>query len=123
MSYNLPEVKIKGSAKINGAHFYPNMVRVINAARGTAPELIDKTVWITSGAEWAENRLENSKHYSDEAFDFRVSNIICSSEEERVKIGKRWVVRLALVLGGDYDIVWKGNHIHCEYDPETNTGV
>jgi len=112
---NIPKLAIKGTAKINGEHFYPEIVRIVNAARATAPELVDNTVWITSGSEHAPHRLENSFHYKNQALDFRVHNVVGGTEA-----AKRWKSRIALALGGDYDVVWKGNHIHCELDPDTN---
>ena len=53
---SIPGVKIKDKAKINGAHFYPEIVKIVNIGRVTAPKLDDDTLWITSGAERAPER-------------------------------------------------------------------
>ena len=115
MTHPIPKLYIKGNVKINGGHMYPEVVRIINVARATAPETEDGAIWITSGAELAPHRLPNSFHYQNQAFDFRVSNVVGGEEA-----AKRWKSRMALALGGDYDVVWKGNHIHVELDPDTN---
>lgn len=111
----VPKIKSKDSALLKGEHFEPVVVRIVNVARATAPEMKDDTVWITSGSEQAPGRLENSFHYENLALDFRVINV-----EGGESSAKGWKARMALALGGDYDVVWKGNHIHVEYDPETN---
>lgn len=111
----IPKLFIKDGAKINGAHFDPEIVRIINIARATAPETTDGAIWITSGAEVAPGRLPHSFHYKNKALDFRISNIKGGEQS-----AKSWAARMALALGGDYDVVWKKNHIHIELDPETN---
>lgn len=116
----LPELKIKNSAKINGAHFYPEIVRIINTARATAPETTDGVIWITSGSEDASSsgRLVHSLHYKDKAIDFRINNL-----KDGHPAARSWSAKIALACGADYDIVLKSNHIHCEYDPETNPEI
>ena len=76
----LPNLCLKNGVKINGAHFYPEMTRVIDALRITAPELRDLTVWITSGAD-GEHML-NSLHYKNRAFDVRTRNIVGDVQNE-----------------------------------------
>ena len=117
---SIPGVKIKDKAKINGAHFYPEIVKIVNIGRVTAPKLDDDTLWITSGAERAPGRLPNSLHYENKALDFRVFNITARTKNEQKELSLRWVAKLQLGLGPDYDIVYKGNHIHIEFDPDTN---
>ena len=107
------KIKSKDSALLRGEHFRPEVVRIVNAARGTAPEFTDDTLWITSGSELAPGRLTHSLHYKHKALDFRVINVIGGEE-----VAKEWCDRIAESLGEDYDVVWKGNHIHCELDPK-----
>lgn len=109
----LPKVFIKSGAKINGGHFYPEIVAIVTAARETAPDTSDGAIWITSGAEKAPNRLVHSKHYENAALDFRISNLV-----EGQHAVDMWVMRLIEKLGPEYDVVKKSNHIHVEYDPK-----
>lgn len=111
----IPELFLKDGVIINGAHFYPEMVRITNIARSTAPKTTDGAVWITSGADKAKGRVPNSKHYENHAFDFRISNVVGGHA-----VARSWAAKMALALGPDYDVVLEADHIHCEFDPETN---
>jgi len=110
-SLQLPELKVKNGVIINGAHFYPEMVRILNVARVTAPELTDNTIWVTSANDSAH--MSGSLHYENKAFDLRTWNIVGGE-----KSAEFWVARMALALGGDYDVILEKDHIHIELDPE-----
>lgn len=108
----LPFLVLKNDVRINGAHFYPEMTRITDALRITAPELRDKAVWITSAADG--DHMINSLHYKNRAFDVRIWNIV----GDRTQEAEAWCGRLRSTLGKDYDVVLEGNHIHIEYDPK-----
>ena len=105
---NLPKLKIKNFVTINGAHFYPEIVKIVNTVRATAPPLKDNTVWITSGADG--QHMHNSLHYANKALDFRIWNLVDASTIND------WKERISLILGSDYDVIIETNHLHVEYD-------
>jgi hypothetical protein len=124
----LPLLKFKNGVTINGAHFDPEMVRVADAARITAPRLIDDTVWITSANDGKHS--DTSLHYHNRAFDVRIRNVSGLvweklGEERKFMyndIVQQWADDIKLRLGSDYDVIY-GNeshlsHIHVEYDPK-----
>ncbi len=110
----LPKLYLKDCVRINGAHFYPEMICVVNAVRATAPPLTDNAVWITSANDSTHG--ENSLHYKNRAYDIRTKNIVGLAEFPVAP--QRWVDRIKLILGRDYDIIFERDHIHCEYDPK-----
>lgn len=110
--FKLPNIKLKADVKINGNHFLPEIVRIIDVARATAPELTDKTVWITSAND--SHHMEGSLHYADRAFDIRIRNV--KDGEKSINF---WATKIAAALGPDYDVIREKDHIHVEYDPET----
>ena len=105
----LPKLYLKDEVKINGAHFYPEMTRIVDALRVTAPKLSDNAVWITSANDG--KHMAGSLHYKNRAFDVRIWNILDDTAEA-------WVGRLKAMLGKDYDIVLEKDHIHLEYQPK-----
>jgi hypothetical protein len=108
----LPKLYLKDCVHVNGAHFYPETVRIVNAARATAPPLTDGAVWVTSANDSTHG--VGSLHYKNRAFDIRTKNI---DGDEKVK-AQEWVARMKLALGNDYDIIFERDHIHCEFDPK-----
>lgn len=108
---SLPKLYLKESVKINGAHFYPEMVAIINALRATAPLLTDGAIWITSAND--SKHMEGSLHYKNRAFDIRIWNIVGGHGIHRV-----WCEKIRSILGTDYDIILETDHIHIEYDPK-----
>jgi hypothetical protein len=59
---------------------------------------------------------DDSKHYSDEAFDVRTKNIYTDA------IKKRMVQEIKDSLGENFDVILEGEgtaneHLHIEYDP------
>jgi hypothetical protein len=108
----LPKLYLKGSVHVNGAHFYPEMVRILNVARATAPLLEDGVVWVTCAND--SGHMVGSLHYKNRAFDIRIKNIV--GDEQTGK--ELWVERMKLALGDDYDVILERDHIHAEYDPK-----
>ena len=107
-----PRLYLKNDVRVNGYHFYPEMVAIINAARATAPMLQDDAVWITSAND--SEHMEGSLHFKNRAFDIRIYNITGPTET----MAKGWVKNMKLILGRNYDIVLETDHIHVEYDPK-----
>lgn len=106
-----PVVKAKNEVKFNGSHFYYEVARIIQMARDTAPEFSDGTMWITSANDGTH--MEGSKHYTNEAFDIRIWNIVGGHAVTRT-----WTVKMQRALGNNYDVVLEEDHIHAEYDPK-----
>lgn len=57
--------------------------------------------------------MVGSKHYTDEAIDLRVRDIVMPLRKKLAEV-------LASQLGKNYDVLLKSNppHIHIEYDPK-----
>jgi len=108
----MPNLCLKDGVHINGAHFDPVMVRIIDVARATAPMLEKGTVWITSAND--SEHMSGSLHYKNRAFDIRTKNIIGNEKLE----ARLWAERMQVELGDDYDVLLEKDHIHVEYDPE-----
>jgi len=75
-------------------------------------------ITITSGSEgYAGDGVHGSHslHYTGNAIDLRVKDV----DSERA--GREFCRSLIFLLGIDYDIVFEGDHIHVEYDPESRT--
>lgn len=66
-------------------------------------------VTITSGSDGAHS--SNSKHYTNEALDFRTRELTAT---DIVKLAQETKKR----LGKEYDVVIERDHIHIEYDPK-----
>ena len=107
----MTQLKLKNGVVINGAHFYDEMVRILDIARDTAPPLINDTVWVTSAND--SRHMEGSLHYKNRAFDIRTRNIINKNEH-----ADQWVADMREQLGEDYDIILESDHIHAEFDPQ-----
>lgn len=102
---------LKDSVKINGRHFDYEIWLITSAARKTAPDTHDSSVWITSAND--SKHKVNSKHYSSEAFDIRTRNLIGGDVAAR-----KWVEDMKRELGRNYDVIFEGDHIHVEFDPK-----
>lgn len=107
-----PGLALKDNVVIRGAHFYPEVVRMIDVARETAPPLEDGTVWVTSAADG--KHIKGSLHYRDKAIDLRISNVCPPMWVE----ARLWAERLQYKLGPNYDVVLAIDHIHIELDPK-----
>lgn len=106
---DLPELKFKDTVKINGMHFTDEMQEIIRVVRKTAPPLNDNTIWITSAND--SKHKAGSKHYIDQAFDFRTKNLIGGHVAAR-----QWTVEIAKELGPNFDVVLESDHLHIERD-------
>ena len=67
-----------------------------------------KDVVITSGIDGSHK--SNSLHYKGRALDFRTRHL---TDNQRVEI----VSELKAKLGGSFDVLFEGDHIHVEFDP------
>ena len=108
----MPNLYLKDGVRINGAHFYPEIVKILDAARDTAPKMERGAVWVTSAND--SRHGDDSFHYKNQAFDIRIYNIAGDIHYE----AKRWAERLQQALGSNYDVVYELDHIHVEYDPD-----
>jgi hypothetical protein len=110
----MPSLCLKEGVNINGAHFEPAIVRIIEVARATAPMMEKGTIWITSAND--SKHGEGSLHFVDRALDIRIKNIIGVIEFPFAARG--WAERMQIALGDDYDVLLEKDHIHVEYDPK-----
>ncbi len=105
----LPKLLLKNCVKINGRHFSPEVRRILDVAVATAPETVGGSVVVTSGND--SRHMPGSKHYTNEAFDIRIRNVIGGHP-----VSRTWVAKMSLALGEDYDVVLECDHIHAELD-------
>lgn len=84
-------------------------ILIIAAAAANVASTMEVTIVITSGTDG--KHMVGSKHYTEEALDFRTSNLTKS----QISTFKQ---RIKARLGPDYDVVLEKDHIHVEYDPD-----
>lgn len=96
--------------RLNGGHLRTKIAVMVNVAFETAPLLAGGQLVITSANDG--KHMKGSRHYSDDAFDLRIRNILPGGS------AKAWVARMQERLGDDYDVVLEEDHIHVEYDPK-----
>ena len=108
----MPSLYLKDGVRINGAHFNPEIVKILDVVRETAPKMERGAIWVTSAND--SRHGDNSLHYKNQAFDIRIYNIVGDVHYE----AKLWAERLQQALGSDYDVVYENTHIHVEYDPK-----
>lgn len=122
----MPTLKFKNGVHINGRHFDPEVRRILDVVRITAPKMVDGAVWVTSANDGTHE--DGSKHFTDEAFDVRVRNLkgfkwgpdgrffFCEEADA-------WAKRIRFELGSAYDVVYGDedhiDHIHVELDAKT----
>jgi hypothetical protein len=125
----LPELEFKYGIKINGRHFDPEIRRILDVVRLTAPPMLAQEIYVTSANDGGHK--EGSKHFTDEAFDIRIRNVKdfkwgVTGDFIYNDIVNAWVRQIALELGSDYDVVYGDknhlSHIHIEYDPKKTGG-
>lgn len=96
----------------------PKSLYIAAAVNNAAVELnLPADMVITSGNDGAHMR--GSKHYTDEALDFRTKHLTPHDKGLLCAAVK-------LKLGSDYDVVFEdrdgpNEHLHCEYDPHVST--
>ncbi len=107
-----PSLCFKEHVRIYAEHLEPEIVRMIDVARATAPMLERGIVWITSAND--SDHIIGSLHFFNRAFDIRTRNII----GHRAVEARLWAERIQAELGPDYDIVLGLDHLHLEHDPK-----
>jgi hypothetical protein len=108
----LPALYLKTGVHLNGAHMYPEMVKIVAVLRETAPATTDDAVWITSAND--SKHMAGSLHFQNRAFDVRIWNIDGNVKEKAAE----WLLQIREALGTDYDVLLEGDHLHVEFDPK-----
>lgn len=91
----------------------PKVVVIVCAVVNTANILGLPDMLVTSGND--SKHKKGSKHYSDEALDFRTKHL---TSEQKHKL----VLMVRTRLGKDYDVILEfenkaDEHVHIEFDP------
>lgn len=105
-------MRFKQGATLEGAK--PEILKAAEIVRSHLWDMGIELV-ITSGTEGDVSdgvHKKTSKHYTGEAFDFRIWQF----KESQLPLV---VSNLQRKLGKDYDVVLEKTHIHVEYDPKT----
>ena len=97
-------LKIKGGAVVSRQVIIA--AAVVNAANSLD---LSTDMVITSGND--SRHLPGSKHYTDEALDFRTKTLTKTQQRALTDTVKRR-------LGRHYDVILESDHLHIEYDPE-----
>lgn len=93
----------------------PKVTIIAAAAINAANQIgLTTTMFVTSGNDRVHSR--GSKHYTDEALDFRTKHLTTKQKH-------LWARTIKARLGRDYDVILEdegGNneHLHVEYDPK-----
>ena len=102
--------------KFQASVVVPKTVIIAGAAINAANQLkLDVDLFVTSGNDKVHSR--GSKHYSDEALDFRTKNMKTAEKHSFIKELKRR-------LGRHYDVILEdeggvNEHAHCEFDAKS----
>ncbi len=93
----------------------PKVMRILEVAAETAPDLIDDEMVVSEG--WRDIRDTPDAHERFEAFDFSL-NQIDGDESQRRKIGIAWAGRMVRKLGDGHFVqahgTGRGLHIHAQ---------
>jgi hypothetical protein len=129
-------IDFKENVTLRWGHFEPHITLILRVALAMAPPTEGDVVTVTSANDGRHKR--GSKHYTNEAFDFRVrasdpsleGNVIATDEGTLEEIGRRWAFTMSRVLGNKYDVLFEKRKvdlvdgltvtimwIHAEYDP------
>lgn len=104
-------LSIKSGVRVFGLR--PEIILAIVVAEGAYREAgVDLT--ITSGIDG--KHMLGSFHYSGSAVDLRTNGL---PEEKKEPLRKTIAER----LGQDYDVLFEGDHIHCEFQPKQPYGA
>lgn len=101
--------------KFKNTVIVPKVVIIAGAAINAANVVgLKADMLVTSGNDSVHAR--GSKHYADEALDFRTKHL---SEGQK----HAWRMELKRRLGRDYDVILEdengtNEHLHVEYDPK-----
>lgn len=98
---------VKDSAVIE--EYTEEMIRVLEIVTIVWKQYTKVIPVITSGREHTINRHMKSKHYINQAFDFRIRNLTQAQKRNCYRAIKK-------LLGKKYDVILKNDHIHIEYD-------
>ena len=71
------------------------------------------TLWLSSGCDRTHSK--RSLHYKGYAFDI--------VPHPNTYMTEQYSAALQLRVGKFYDVVFEGNHIHLEYDPDTGVNL
>lgn len=96
-------LKVKASAVV------PKIVIIALAVVNAANQLELPDMLITSGND--SEHMAGSKHFTNEALDFRTKHLNAAQKQALVKDVKKR-------LGKDYDVVLESDHLHIEADPK-----
>jgi hypothetical protein len=96
-------IRLKDSVRV------PKVVVIACAVANTANAHNLPDMLITSGND--SQHMAGSRHYTDEALDFRTRHLTAEQKSILVQFVK-------LRLGPDYDVVLESDHLHIEYDPK-----
>lgn len=107
-----PSMCFKEHVRVYAGHFEPEVTRMFEVARETAPMLERGIVWITSANDSAH--VIGSLHFHNKAIDIRIKNIVGHMWTE----AREWAERIQAELGPDYDVILAIDHIHIEHDPK-----
>ncbi len=97
-------VKLKNSVR------GPKTLVLLAAAVNAADILGLPEVYVTSAND--SGHMPGSKHYTDEALDFRTHTYTDGVVES-------WAAMIRERLGRDYDVVIESDHLHVEHDPKS----
>ena len=123
-------IKMTNDCTIIGRNLDPEIVEMVHAARDTAPDFVDSTMWITAGTN-GSSHMPTSLHYHGEAWDIRVHNVSGFNPgvggQQACPVVSAWLERIKASLNKDahlYDCIYetKQQHIHLEYQPKIAVG-
>ena len=99
-------MQLKGGVKVRGVQ--PEILLGIMVAKEVYYDA-GQTFTITSVCDGKHS--EKSLHYNGQAVDIRTRDLSGVTAQDIA-------TRIKLRLGGDYDVVNEGDHIHIEFDPK-----
>ncbi len=86
----------------------PQMVLVVLVALGVYEKLGARKLTITSGNDG--EHMKKSSHWTGMALDLRIWTLPAHNREKAAE-------QIKAATGDNFDVVFKSNHIHIEYDP------
>lgn len=99
--------------------FHAQLLEIMEAARLSAPELVDDVVFITSLEDGKHSEV--SAHYYGGGVDIRTHGDRPGAIFDQGivdEVARRWVRRMQKRLGRNYQVLYesKKSHIHAEWD-------
>jgi len=112
--YTSVHVIVNGVEEVRS--FCPEILAAFEIANDISNLLANRNAVVTSGLDGKHKW--NSKHYSGEAFDFRINHYRKNGKIDEELVNAIFE-DLKIALGSGYDVVMhKGSHIHIEWDPK-----